>query len=889
MRPFFALLILTWPRAFRARFGAEMLGHAVEECDSAFDEGWGTGWRAVLGTALDVLGAGIAERLHPSWSGISGGGVDFEMGVRTMMGRWMGDLAHAGRTLRRAPGFTAATVATLALALGVTGGIFGFVDAVLLRPLPWPGADRLVYVVASAPGSDLPEEFPVSREFVVQYEEATTLSSLGAFNDFTSTLRADDRVERLRQSVVTAGFFTAFEVAPVLGRLPTPDDERGVLISHALWTTWFGADPSVLGRSYEFADGPREVIGVMPEDFRFPRADVAAWLPFSFTAEDIANPGRFGEFGIVGRLADGADVAAVERELSALARRLPERFGGSPAYARTIEQHVPVVRPLRDEILGPVSGPLWVLMGAVTLVLLIACGNVAGLFTVRSEGRIRDMAVRRAVGAGRGDLMRAQLAEAVVVAGLAGTAALGIAHLAIPAFVRMAPDGLPRIEDVALSWSTAVFVLLAAAAAALLSGFVPALRAAAPDLARLRDGARGSTRERRWGRDALVAGQTALALVLLVGSGLLLRSFHELRSVDPGFDTEDILTFQFAPSESHLVDGPTWARFHMDAMERFRALPGVEAVGIIENVPLDESLRQFPFTAESTGAVAEESGPRLGVTFAAHDYFAAMGIGVLEGRGFIPDDALVGGSVVLSRGAADLLFPGESPLGRRLRNQGIEAWHTVVGVVEDVRQDDLRSPVTPVAYYPLVGPEPRSWAMTSPGYVIRSSRASSLGPEVRAIVRELAPSAPLYRVYTMEYLVDRSMVQLSFTMLTLVIAAGLALLLGSIGLYGVLSYMVAERTQEIGVRMALGAEAGRVRRMVVRQGARILALGILGGLLVAAAASRALGALLFGVAPFDPWTFGATALAMGGVGLMATYLPARRASLVDPIQSMRGG
>jgi predicted permease len=881
------LLLHCYPRRFRARFGSEILAHAEHDCARAFERGAIAGRVMMAHTCFDLVRSGLMERWAPMWFGDETDS-RHQTGVGMMMSQWLQDLRHAGRALRRSPGFTFATVGTLALALGANAGIFSVVDAVLLRPLPYPGADRLVSIAASAPGSDFPDEFGVSVEFYLQYrDEATLLESVAIYSDGTATVRADDRVERLRQAMPTRSFFELMGVSPILGRLPQEGEAgRVALISHGLWTTWFGADPSVIGRSYTFMGGEREVLGVMPPDFAFPSAGVVAWVPVEYTAEDL-TPGRFGA-QMVGRMTPDADHASLVSELGILASRLPELYGGTPAYARLIGQHVPIVRSLSDTMLGPVATPLWVLMGAVAFVLLVACANVASLFTVRTEGRNRDLAVRRAIGAGRAALMRSQLAEALLIAALAGAAALALARLILPAFMRAVPDGLPRAAEVGMSPTTVVFTIAASIAAAVLCGLVPALRSSSPDLDRLRDGARGSTGRRHWGRNGLVVVQTALTLALLVGSGLLLRSFQELRAVDPGYDTENILTFQFAPEQAHLNDGPSWARFHLDFMDRLRALPGVERVGIVENVPLDEGLRGVGFLTEEMAAEDPTSGPLGNATFAGGDYFEAIGIDVLQGRAFVDDDAIIPGNVVVSQAAANMLWPGQSPVGRRLRNSIVEDWHTVIGVVEDIRQNDLRDEPLAIVYYPLVGPEPDSWALSSPGYVVRSTRADVIAPEIRELVREVAPSAPMYRVHTMQELVSRSMVGLSFMLLTLAVAAGLALILGTMGLYGVLSYVVAERTQEIGVRMALGAEATRVRGMVVGQGVRVVALGIVLGLLVATATTRALSSLLFGVAPVDFWTFAGMSLAMAVVGLLACYMPARRASRVDPVQSMRG-
>jgi predicted permease len=420
----------------------------------------------------------------------------------------------------------------------------------------------------------------------------------------------------------------------------------------------------------------------------------------------------------------------------------------------------------------------------------------------------------------------------------------------------------------------------------LLCGLIPAIRASAPNLAGLRDGSRGSTRRRHWGRDGLVIAQTALALVLLIGSGLLIRSFQQLRSVDPGYDTADIFTFQIAPERASLNDAQSFATFHIDFMHRLAALPGVESVGLVENVPLDEGTSTGRFATEEEPDV--ESGALLNFTWAGGDYFGTMGIQVLTGRAFTQADHISDlGNVIISKSAADMLWPGENAIGRRLRPQGAEAWETVVGVVEDVMQNGFRDPPQALVYAPLVGQSPNARIVSSPAYVLRTERAENIAPEVRALVTEVAPEAPMYRVYTMAGLAAASMVQLSFTMLALGITSLLALILGTVGLYGVLSYVVAERTREIGVRMALGAEAKSVRRMVVGQGIRVVIIGVVIGVLVARASTRALSSLLFGVEAADLATFVGMSGAMLLVGLLASYVPARRASSVDPIESLR--
>jgi predicted permease len=479
------------------------------------------------------------------------------------------------------------------------------------------------------------------------------------------------------------------------------------------------------------------------------------------------------------------------------------------------------------------------------------------------------------------------MAEAFLVALPAGVLAVFLSAITLPLFLRAAPEGIPRLGTVGLDgWSlVATFAMVVLTGIA--CGVMPALSASAPDLNRLREGGRGETGRRHWGRDALVVGQAALALVLLIGSALLVQSFQRLRNVDPGYETKDIYTFQFAPDQPHLVDGPTWGQLHLNFMEQLRALPGVTTVGVVNNIPLDEGTGGGRFLTD--GMADDGGGELLDQNFAGGDYFQAMGIRQLQGRPFTNGEAVTpNNSVVISRSAAARLWPNQIAVGQRIRRPNTGQWFTVVGVVDDVKQDDWRGAGEAIVYFPLTGPEPRSWAMGSPAYVVKSPRASTLMREVRELVRQVAPEAPVYREFTMEFLAQRSMVQLSFTMLTLGVVSALALLLGAVGLYGVLSYVVAERTREIGVRMALGATAGAVRRQVVSQGTKVVLVGVVVGVVVAIAATRLLGALLFDVQAVDPVVFVAMSLAMLGVGMLASYVPARRASGVDPIEALRG-
>jgi predicted permease len=801
---------------------------------------------------------------------------------------------QALRALRKAPAFTLTAVGTLGLAIGASAAIFTLLDAVLLEPLPYPDPDRLVMLQGSAPGTDVGENFNLANEFLIEYQEnADLLEGVASFNTFTSTLRTDERVDRVVMSSPSLSLFEMLGVAPQLGRLPTVEDtDRVALLSHDLWMEWFGGNPSVLGRSYSIAGQMRTVIGVMPPDFDFPREDITLWFPNVFTlavasGQAQLRPGNFG-LPLVARVKPGVAPGAVIAQLDLIASRLPDEYGGSATYREIIERFTPRMVPLEQQLLGALERPLWILLGATGILLLIACANVANLFLARSEGRRGDVAIRRAIGAPRWNLVRRQLLETMVVAVLAGALAVGVAGVVLPLIVAQIPVAVPRFRSAGLSLTTILFTFGVSLAAGLLCGIVPATRMANVSLTWLRDRLRGATRARHRTRNVLVVAQAALALVLLFGSGLLLRSFAALRSVDPGYVVENIFTFQMAPEQAQLNDGRSWASFHLAFMERLRALPGVETVGIVENFPLNEGTATIGFSVEPAAADAPEH--LLDLTMVAGDYFQAMGIALLRGRIFTDAEQRENpGHIIISRSTAERFWPGEDPLGKQLTLNQFGLTESVIGVVEDVRQNGFRDESGPNIYFPLVSQNPQLWSMSTPAYVLKSPRADSIAPDVRALVREVAPEAPMYRVFTIEALVADSMAQLSFTMIALGLAAGLALLLGMVGLYGILSATVAERTRELGVRIALGAQPRRVRTMVVVQGLRVVAAGVVVGIVVVLFGARALDSLLYGVRAFDAVTLVLTSLAMLLVGVIASWVPAYRASAVDPARTLAEG
>jgi predicted permease len=817
--------------------------------------------------------------------------------MRRTFESWTTDIVHAERRLVRAQGFALLTVATLALAIGANTAIFSVVDAVLLNTVSYTNADRLVTIRGTAPGSDMPPEFAVGPEFFVAYrDDSDLIEDIGMLRTMQSTARTDDRVDRLFMAQVTSSVFTTLGVQPLMGRLPNKEDDAQranvMVISHWMWTTWFASDPAIIGRSFEASGQRRTVIGVMRPDFRFPDNRRALWIRTAIADEKTIQPGNLG-FELIARMKPGVTKKQLTTQLASIAKRLPDRFGGPPRYAQLIERHQPLVRGLEEHMVSRIARTLWILLGTVAIVFLIACANVANLFIVRSESRRRELAVRSALGAGRAGLIRSQMAEALLLAFAGAAAGASIAWLAVPLLVRAAPEGVPNLDLVAINPLSILFTAGLAIAAACLFGLLPAIRFSRPKaLGDLRQTGRIGSAQGRLVRNGLVVLQTASALVLLVSAGLLGRSFWALSRVDLGFNTENVFTFQVAPQRKELDDGPTFAQFHQGLMERIAAIPGVESVGLVNELPLDEGASIARFSTEAIDQAGGEPPIQL-YSQSGGDYFKTLRIPLLSGRLFERADHAVGRTnVLVSRSAAQRFWPNDDAIGKRVRFGADAAstnWHTVVGVVGDVRLQTFRQEAPdPMVYLPMVGPQPRSWAVASPAYVVKSSRVALLEQEIRQVLRQYAPEAPMYRIFTMDGLADRALAQISFTTLLLAIASGLALVLGAVGLYGVLSYVVSQRVREIAVRIALGAETRAVRRMVVWQGARVALVGVAIGVLVALGVTGVLKSLLFQVEEIGMTTFTAMSAVMLIVAMVASYIPAYRASAVDPVEALRG-
>lgn len=815
----------------------------------------------------------------------------------TVDGVWR-DVRTGGRALLRRPAFTWIAGLTLAIGIGANTAIFSVVDGVLLNPLPFPESERLVSYNHEAPllGVNVPV-IPHSQDMYLHYlDGARELESVAVYSDDNVNLITDGTPIRVQALDVSQPYFEVLGIQPFLGRAFTEGEDRPgaepvAILGHGLWRRTFGEDRSVLGQLVEMDGVQRRVVGIMPERATF--TDEEIWLPLVIDPES-PDAGSLGLIGVA-RLADGATVETANREMQALLERyaeenvdeLPTSFFEQAGLAADVQ-------PLRDIFVQDVRQALWVLLGTVGFVLLIACANVANLFLVRAEGRQREMAVRTAMGASRLDALRQHLSEALLLAFGAGIVGLGLASLGVRGLLRFAPAQLPSAFQIGLDGSVLFFTAAVSLLTGIAFGLFPVLGYGRRDLSgSLRDGGRGATggRERHRLRSGLVVTQVALALVLLVGSGLMFRSFQELRDVDLGFEPENRLTFRIGLPRAEYGTPEDVLDFFRRLDERMAALPGVETVGMIQGLPLTGSKQAGPMESVDQPFPEGQLAPTIERKQVSPGYFEAMGIDLLAGRTLEwSDQADQFRGAVISASLARAFWPDESAVGRRIRTQGStdNEWE-VVGVVADVRFDEVQAEPLPIVYMPILSGSAESPTSAAGANVVLQTSVAPLAllDGVREALRVVDPRLPMIEPQTVEAVVDDSMSATSFTVVLLGIAAGIALLLGTVGIYGVISYIVSRRTQEIGVRMALGAPASTVLRQVMSEGLGLTVVGIVVGLVGAWGMSRALTSLLYGVSATDPITFAATPLLLALVAVLATWLPARRAARVDPVEALR--
>jgi putative ABC transport system permease protein len=813
------------------------------------------------------------------------------------------DVRYALRSLLRVPGFTLAACTTLALAIGASTAIFTVTYRVLLNPLPYPDSARILVLDFGSPAGNLPSGFRyISSQQYFQYlDGARTLSSFAVYEMDDLTLSGRGAPERIRVSRVTPALASVLGVSPVVGRWFAEDEGVAgappvAILSYGLWISRYGGDSAILGQSVDLDGVPAEVVGVMPRSYAFPEPATDVWVPLALTRA-TASPGY--AFMGIARLRAGATIAAARAELTRLTNDLEAASPGN-GYRNFVSTAVTLI----EGTVGRVSTMLWMLLASVGLLWLVACANVANLFLVRAEARQREVAMRRALGAGRGGIARLFLAESALLSIVGGAAGLGLAATATRLLVTFGPASLPRLEDVRLDAVSLLFTGALTAVTGLALGTLPLLRAVwiAPSL---QGGGRTNTGSRKshHTRHALMASQVALALVLLVASGLLMRSFLRLLAVDPGFDPRSTLTLQVGLPPAQYPDRERVVAFHHAVLDRIATLPGVTAVSASTCLPL--SVRGFCFG----NTLAVEGRPRqpgripiaVGQRAVAGGYFEAMGMRLLRGRGLDRGDTdRHEPVVVVDEAMVAAYFPGEDPIGRRIAfgyQSSNGPWRTIVGVVENSVTIGLAE-LSPIAklYLPMStsgGPDLPVSGLLGPdisvmSYVVRSSTPPlGLVPAVRGAIDQIDATVAMARVETLQDAIDRAAEQAAFTTVLLGVAATVALLLGLVGIYGVVSYIVGQRTGEIGVRLALGAEPGNVAAMIVRQGGIVALAGVLAGLAAALAGSRLIASLLYDVSPRDPAVFAATAVTLFGVATLACWLPARRAARVSPVEALR--
>lgn len=807
------------------------------------------------------------------------------------------DLRHGVRVLLRTPGFTMVAVLTLALGIGASTAVFSVVNAVLFRPLPYAEPERVVVLHSRWDGADEANTSPA--EFL-DYEEQRVFSAIGAYARGTGTLIGEHSAERIHIGLLTPGAFQALGVAPQFGRLLLPGEgEAGrdavVILGYGFWQRAFGSDRSIVGRTVQLGSGPAEVVGIMPSYFRLPDhygvdAPIDLYQPYSITAAAAANRGSH-FLDVVARLAPGVELQHAEATTGRIAAdfvaRFPDDYPADMKFGNWLQ-------PVHEHVVGEIRPLMRIMMVGVAFVLLIACANVATLVLVRSEDRRRELAVRAALGARRGQIVRQLIVENVVLALSGGIAGVFLAMLATRGLVALRPGDIPRMETIQVDGGALLFALAAALVSALLFGVVPTLLSGTR-IDSLRESGTRTTSSRRAQlfRTTMVATEVGLSIILLAGAGLMIRSFTQLSAVDPGYRIENVLTFGVTVSgPGYVEDGPR-RDFHAVLTERLRALPGVRAAGAVSNLPLASSLGDLGIQIEGRETRADEVSNRLDWQVVTPGYFDAIGIGIVKGRAILPtDDERAPGAVVISESAAKRYFDGIDPIGRRFRLGGNAGpgTVTVVGVARDVRHASLDQSSAPAMYLPH-----RQFTFWNGGRAVAGLEhvvhtlgdPNDFASAVRRVVAEIDPRVPVAQMRTMEQLSSQAVAEPRFMVSLLGFFAVGALGLAVVGIYGLIAYTVARRTRELGIRAAFGARGSQVMLLVLAQGMRPVFAGAAAGIVCAFFLTRTLTSMLYEVKPQDPKTFAVSILVLIAAALAACMVPALRATRVDPARALR--
>ena len=806
------------------------------------------------------------------------------------------DLRHAVRGFARTPGFTALAVLTLALGIGANSAMFSVVNGVILQPLGYPEPDRLVMITSESPGFG---RFWVDpAEYFDFKENNRSFESVGAYITGAANLSAGDQPSRVRSVSATASLFDALGVQPFRGRFLQPDDnlpttDRVVVLSHEIWERVFAKDPAMIGKRIEVTGVPRTVVGIMPPGFDLHDAGAEIWLPLGINPVTNRGTRTSHSLYLVGRLKPGVTLERARAELASMHARWGEIAGGA-RHVPNDSTHPLRFHPLGEDVVGSAASALWILQGAVGFVLLIACANLANLLLARAETRHKEYAIRSALGAGRGRLLRQFIMEGIVLSTAGAALGLFLAWSGLQALLEANPSSIPRAAEISLDVNVLLFTLAVALATGIIFGLAPMLHLGqgATSLALKEGGARTTANvKRNRVRRGLVVAEVALAVMLVVGSGLMLKSFWNLMSVDAGFERDNLITFGLVQAPVRYPEMPQRAAFFSGVIEQLQRIPGVTAAAAMTGLPPQRQVNAN--TTYFEGLARTPGGPPHEVDYyqtTTTDYVRTMGIPVVEGRAFGPGDVAGAPLVALvNEKLAKRFYPDQSIIGRRVRPPSApdSVWFTVVGVLKDVKQGGLDSETGTELYLPFEQSPITGFTPANLNIVIRSSLPlATLAPRIRQIVAAADPAVPIVDMRTMEDVFAESVVRPRFLAQLLTIFGALALVLAAIGTYGVLSYAVTERRQEIGIRMALGASRGAVLAMILRQGMRVTIMGIVVGVAGSFALSRYMATLLYEVEPTDPLTFVSVALFITIIAVVACLVPARRAATVDPMVAL---
>jgi len=821
------------------------------------------------------------------------------------------DIRFALRMLCKSPGFTAVAILTLAIGIGGNAAVFSVVNSVLLKPLNYPKAEELVSLHQIAPGAaglaDFENGLLLSPSMYVTYaEQNRTFQSLGVWITGTANVTGLEEPEQVRTVAVSDGVLQALGTPPGVGRWFSVADQipRGperVMLSYGYWQRRFGGDRNVIGRNILIDSRSREIVGVMPKNFRFVDSDFDVMLPLAFDRGHLILAG-FGFHGIA-RLKPGATIAQGNADVARMISIWMDSWTNGPKTNPHIYETwkiTPMIRPLKQEVIGNVNELLWVVMGTIGLVMLIACANLANLLLVRVESRQQELAVRAALGAGRGRLLRSLLTESVMLGLMGGALGVGLAYAGVQFLLSIGPANLPRLSEITLDTRTLGFTLLLSLLSGLLFGLIPALKYAGPRTSlALRSAGRtiGASRERHRARNLLVIGQVSMAFVLIVSAGLMIRTFQALRTVEPGFtDARHLQLMRISIPDSLIQEPERVTRTQNAILDKLAAIPGMKSAAFVSEMPMEGFDSAWDEIFAEDKVYEDNTIPPLRLyKYISPGLLQTAGTRLVAGREMTWSEIYGLQPVVMvsENFAREIWGTPSAAIGKRLREVPMQPWHEVIGVVQDVREKGVQEKAPEIVYWPALmknpfGPGPTQVARTVT-FAVRSERAGteSFLNEVRTAVWSVNANLPLASVRTMADVYGKSVARTSFTLVMLGIAASMALALGIVGIYGVISYTVSQRIREIGIRLALGAQSGDVLSMILREGAKLALLGVFIGVFAAFGLARLMTSLLFGVTAHDPLTFASVATLLISVTLLACYIPARRSTKVDPMVALR--